>query len=104
MEKKLDLSLFPLGLGMTVLGESLCDNYDPIAAQHSIGHITSLTLAAMTGYARVKAGKHYPTDVIAAAAVGFAIGYLIPTLHKKKKGDQVSLVLLPDRIGLSLQF
>jgi membrane-associated phospholipid phosphatase len=45
---------------------------------------SSLTLAAMTGYARFKAGKHYPSDVIAGAVVGFAIGYLIPTLHKKK--------------------
>jgi len=65
---------------------------------------SSLTLAAMTGYARVKAGKHYPTDVIAAAAVGFAIGYLIPTLHKKKMNDRVSLIISPNRIGLSLQF
>jgi len=46
---------------------------------------SSLTVAAMTGYARIKAGKHYPSDVIAGAVVGFAIGYLIPTLHKKKR-------------------
>ena len=65
---------------------------------------SSLTIATMTGYARVKAGKHYPTDVIAGAVVGFAIGYLIPTLHKKKKNDRVSLIVSPNRIGLSLQF
>lgn len=61
---------------------------------------TSMTVAAMTGYARVKAGKHYPTDIIASAVVGFAIGYTIPTLHKKKKSDRVSLVISPDRIGI----
>jgi membrane-associated phospholipid phosphatase len=65
---------------------------------------SSLTVAALTGYARVKAGKHYPTDVIASAVVGFAIGYLIPTLHKTKKNDRVSLIISPNRIGLSFQF
>lgn len=64
---------------------------------------SSLTIAAMTGYARVKAGKHYPTDVIAGAVVGFTIGYLIPTLHKKKKKNHVSLILSPNRIGLCLK-
>lgn len=64
---------------------------------------SSMTVAAMTGYARVKAGKHYPTDVIAGAVVGFAIGYMIPTLHKKKKNDRVSLIISPNRIGISLQ-
>ena len=64
---------------------------------------SSLTVAAMTGYARVKAGKHFPTDVIASAVVGFAIGYLVPTLHKKKKNDRVSLIISPDRIGISLK-
>lgn len=65
---------------------------------------SSLTLAAMTGYARVKAGKHYPTDVIAGAVIGFAIGYLIPSLHKKKRDNRVIVVISPNRIGLSLQF
>jgi membrane-associated phospholipid phosphatase len=47
--------------------------------------ISSMSLASLTGLARVKAGKHYPTDVIASAIVGFAVGYLVPTLHKKKR-------------------
>jgi membrane-associated phospholipid phosphatase len=64
---------------------------------------SSLTVAAMTGYARVKAGKHYPTDIIASAVVGFAIGYMIPTLHKKKKNDRVSLIIAPNRIGICLK-
>jgi membrane-associated phospholipid phosphatase len=64
---------------------------------------SSLTVAALTGYARVKAGKHYPTDVICSAVVGFAIGYLVPTLHKKKKDDRVSLIISPNRIGFCLK-
>lgn len=44
-------------------------------------------LPAATGYFRVKAGKHYPTDVITGYAVGAAIGILIPHFHKKRKND-----------------
>lgn len=64
---------------------------------------SSLTLAAMTGYARVEAGKHYPSDVIAGAVVGFAIGYLVLMLHKKKKGDRLSLIISHNRIGICLK-
>jgi membrane-associated phospholipid phosphatase len=64
---------------------------------------TTLSLAALTGYARVKAGQHYPTDVIAGAAVGFAVGYFIPRLHRKKKNDRISLLISPTRISLSLK-
>ena len=44
---------------------------------------TSLALASTTGYLRYKSGHHYPTDVIAGAFVGSAIGYFIPVLHTK---------------------
>lgn len=64
---------------------------------------SSLTIAALTGYARVKAGKHYPSDVIAGAVVGFALGYLVPTLHRKKKHDRVNLIISPNRIGFSIK-
>jgi hypothetical protein len=57
---------------------------------------TSMTIAAMTDYARIKAGKHYPSDIIASAVVGIAIGYMIPNLDKKKKNDRVSLVISPN--------
>lgn len=44
---------------------------------------SSLSLAAFTSYARVAAGKHYPSDVLVGAAVGSAIGVLVPRLHRK---------------------
>jgi len=65
---------------------------------------SSLTLASLTGYARVKAGKHYPTDVIVGAVVGSAVGYLVPTLHKKKTGDQLSIIISHNQIGLCFLF
>lgn len=44
----------------------------------------AVTIPAVTGYLRVRAAKHFPTDVIAGYALGAGIGYLVPTLHKKK--------------------
>lgn len=42
-------------------------------------------LPATTGYLRIQAGKHYPTDVITGYAAGALTGWLIPHLHKNKK-------------------
>lgn len=42
----------------------------------------AITLPAVTSFLRVKAGKHFPTDVVVGYAVGAAIGFLIPELHK----------------------
>ena len=63
------------------------------------------TVPAVTGYLRVRAGRHYPTDVIAGYALGATVGYLVPTLHKKKilpKGMRVSAGL--NGMNLNYQF
>ncbi|WP_020567380.1 phosphatase PAP2 family protein [Neolewinella persica] len=41
------------------------------------------TVPAVTGYLRIRAGRHYPTDVIVGYALGATVGYLVPKLHKK---------------------
>ncbi len=46
--------------------------------------IANLSLATATGVLRIASGDHFPTDVIAGAVIGSAIGYLIPTLHRVK--------------------
>ena len=38
--------------------------------------------AAAVGTLRVAAGRHFPTDVLAGAALGSLIGWLIPTVHR----------------------
>jgi len=42
--------------------------------------IGAIGLAAVTGTLRVVSDRHYATDVVAGAVVGFATGYLVPTL------------------------
>ena len=38
--------------------------------------------AAAVGTLRVAAGRHFPTDVLAGAALGSLIGWLVPTVHR----------------------
>ncbi len=40
--------------------------------------VAALPIAAFTGYLRIAADKHYFTDVLAGAAIGSAIGFLVP--------------------------
>lgn len=41
----------------------------------------SVLLTTLVGVERVRAGAHFPTDVLAGACVGAAIGTLVPRLH-----------------------
>lgn len=52
---------------------------------------------------RVRAGKHFPTDVIAGSALGAGIGVLIPHLHKKER-KYFSLAPLPGGLQLAWRF
>jgi len=42
----------------------------------------SLAGATTVGYLRYRAGKHFPTDVVAGAIIGASFGYLVPKLHE----------------------
>jgi membrane-associated phospholipid phosphatase len=59
------------------------------------------TLPAVTGYLRVKAEKHYPTDVMVGYVLGAAIGYLVPTLHRPRTRER-RLKISPGVGGLNL--
>lgn len=43
--------------------------------------ITAHALAAFTGASRILAGCHFATDVLVGAAVGSAVGFLVPFMH-----------------------
>jgi membrane-associated phospholipid phosphatase len=57
-------------------------DYHPDSKWRPFVWAAAAVLPAATGYMRVKAGKHYPTDVLAGYAVGALSGYLVPQLHK----------------------
>lgn len=62
---------------------------------------SGLSVAAFTAWARVKAGKHFPSDVLAGAAVGTAIGILVPRLHRKDAHGGIELAVTP--VGFALR-
>ena len=45
--------------------------------------VTAATFPALTGFFRIRAGRHFLTDVAVGYAVGATIGYLVPYLHRQ---------------------
>jgi membrane-associated phospholipid phosphatase len=60
-------------------------DYNPQSKYTPYIWVGTLASASFIAYLRVASGYHFPTDVITSAAVGSAIGYLIPYLHQKEK-------------------
>lgn len=52
---------------------------------------SSLVLATGTGLLRYKAGQHFPADLVAGAAFGSVMGWLVPKLHRRTGRRQVSV-------------
>ena len=46
-----------------------------------------LLAASTTGYLRYRAGKHFPSDILAGAAIGSLSGWLVPHLHEIDPAD-----------------
>jgi membrane-associated phospholipid phosphatase len=44
-------------------------------------------LAAAVAVSRILSGSHFPTDVLAGAAIGSLYGWLMPLLHKRHSGE-----------------
>jgi len=67
--------------------------------------VGSLAAAGTVSGLRYAAGKHFPTDILAGAALGSAIGWVVPRLHRS---DAVRLTIAPGPdetlLGVSLRF
>jgi membrane-associated phospholipid phosphatase len=59
----------------------------------------SMTAAGTVGYLRYRAGDHFPTDVIAGAALGGLVGWAVPRLHER---DDVQVAIFPAGGGTAL--
>jgi membrane-associated phospholipid phosphatase len=53
------------------------------------------TLATAFGVTRFVTGKHFPTDVIAAAAVGGLVGLVVPVLHTRLPAVTLGAAVMP---------
>lgn len=57
-------------------------------------------LPAVTGYARYRAGKHFPTDIIVGYALGATVGIIIPEIHKNQERGGLRLDVTGNGVGL----
>lgn len=76
----------------TTMVSSMCfsfafahQTYMPNSKANSVIWVSAFTLPAIEGLLRVKAGKHYPTDVITGYLVGLGTSFLMHKLHVVQK-------------------
>ncbi|MBI3295855.1 MAG: phosphatase PAP2 family protein [Deltaproteobacteria bacterium] len=65
--------------------------------------IASFGLGTVVGLARIAGGNHFPTDVIAGAIVGSAVGIAVPWAHAHGS-KEVTIAALPGGLQVSLSF
>jgi hypothetical protein len=72
-------------------------DYDPDTKLVMYG-VASLATAGMA-LIRLEGGMHFPSDVLAGAAIGTLAGILVPQYHKTKPSKEVSFRVLPYSTG-----
>ena len=102
------------------------DGYQSFYSGHTSTTVAALTAAAWTsrwrygeqgwpwvvvglagasvGAERVLAGRHFPTDALVGAVMGFAIGTVVPWLHRTHPDPGVSVSPLPQGFSISGRF
>ena len=60
-------------------------DYHPDSDWKPVVWVTAAAIPATVGFLRVKAGKHYLTDVLTGFVVGGACGLLVPHFHRQNR-------------------
>ena len=66
--------------------------------------ISAAVIPAIAATLRVASGRHFPTDALTGYAVGAAVGYFVPHLHKVREPKNIAFTPLfyGDGMGFSL--
>ena len=59
---------------------------DPNSPAPWVALAVGSALTTFVAIGRVQSGRHFPTDVMAGAAIGAAFGYLVPLMHEELEG------------------
>jgi len=73
---------------------------DPDSSLPWIALAVGLGLSTTVAVGRVLAGDHFPSDVLAGAAIGASVGWLIPELHRTRS----NLAVVADARSYGLSF
>ncbi|MGB1204693.1 MAG: phosphatase PAP2 family protein [Chitinophagales bacterium] len=69
----------------TFMIAQIYSDYHPNSKAKPYIWATAALIPAVTGYLRVRGGKHYPSDVIIGYIAGASVGIFVPILHRKKE-------------------
>jgi len=79
------------------------DAYNPDSRARPWVWAGALAVATTTATLRCVAGQHFPTDVVAGAAIGAVAGWAVPALHRVYGDDRVTLDM-GRGVAVSLRF
>jgi len=74
-----------LSFGAAVTGAYLLGASSDNKLSRGLGWGVGMMAATATANLRVRAGKHFYSDVLVGAVVGMAVGYIVPALHADGK-------------------
>lgn len=87
-----------ISAAMSFLSAKALTSTNPEGKWNNYIWAAAVTIPAVTGYLRVRAGRHFPTDVLAGYILGAGVGLLIPELHKNENAE---LIFNGSRVGFS---
>lgn len=70
-----------LSFGAATTGAYLLGTSDASPVAKNIAWGAGLGVAAMTSALRVRAGKHFYSDVLVGSIIGMSVGFIVPALH-----------------------
>ncbi|OUR94325.1 hypothetical protein A9Q87_01370 [Flavobacteriales bacterium 34_180_T64] len=71
------------------------DDYHPDSDMKWVFYGGATLATVFTGHFRMRAGQHFPSDVLVGGIVGAATGFLVPMLHKNKEYGEKGISVLP---------
>lgn len=93
--------------GLSFFAAKVFSDYYPESKLKPVIWTVAAVVPAFTAYYRVKAGKHFVSDVIAGYLIGAAGGILVPAMHKthrKASFGSVSMFTSGQDVGLVYRF
>ena len=89
----------------TIYMAKVLSDYHPEWRNKWMLYGAAMVPSVFVGVFRYKAGKHFPTDVLAGMPAGVAVGLLVPQLHKWKTKRNVAITPFSGEYnGLSLNY
>ncbi len=67
---------------MTFVTAKMYNDIYPESGARPYVWATAAIIPAVTGYLRIRGGKHYLTDVLVGYAIGAVVGVVVPQIHK----------------------